>query len=93
MDADIIAPDGTLLEVIVKRVGRLMSGGSITLSISNSEECFLETDSEVVNYSEGMRGPNIMYVDRIENALKHAMKTKNYYFYIQLSGQGNRISL
>ena len=92
MDADIVALDGSLPDVSVKRVGRLMSGGRIDLSVPDSEKCFLETDSEDVFYfpNDHFYGPCIMYREEMKNPRKQAMKEKSYYFLVKLEGQRSR---
>lgn len=93
MEADIVALDGSLPVISIEGVGRLMSGGSIFLSVPNSEQCWLETDSNNVRYdpseSFGNRS-NIMYSEKINGVRKHAMKEKSYRFIIKLAGQRPR---
>ena len=91
MDADIVALDGSLPDINVINVGRLMVGGSIHISVPNSEQCWLESDKNDVNYNSSEC--RIVYWDRIENASKHAMKSKNYYFHIKLAGERRRMEV
>ncbi len=94
MDADIVAPDGSLPDVGVEGVGRLMPGGYVILNVENSQNCYLETDSPLVRYVEGTSNlglaSNIHFFDVVENSSKHEMKTKNYHFHIKLAGQRSR---
>ncbi len=94
MDADIVAPDGSLPDVSVEGIGRLIPGGYIILNVENSENCYLETDSDLVKYVNGTThlglGANIHFFDVVDNPSKHEMKTKNYHFHIKLAGQRSR---
>jgi hypothetical protein len=94
MDADIVAPDGSLPDINVERVGRLMPGGYVVLYTENHENCYLETNYELVRYEEGNPRldlqANIHFFDLVENPSKHEMKSKNYHFRIKLAGQRRR---
>jgi len=92
MDGDIVAPDGTLPDVTVDKVGKLHAGAGIHISVPNSEQCFLETDNPDVQYQSNLSliGPNIHYWEKVENPVKHSMKEKNYHFHIRLAGQRSR---
>lgn len=95
MDADIVALNGSLPDVSVEKVGRLINGGDVYLSVLDSEHCFLETDSSLVQYIQesACSKSNIHFNDIIENPSKYEMKTKNYHLYIKLAGQRGRLRI
>jgi len=93
MDVDIVAPDGSLPVVSVGRVGRLVSGAKIEISVPDSENCWLETegDSRNVRYRTadeyGISPAEIVYVEKARNPTKHSMTERFYNFVIKLAGQ------
>lgn len=91
MDADIVAPDGSLPTVNVEMIGGLRPGGSILLSVPDSRHCYLETNDPNVEYHSGVYTIScIVYTEKIKNPVKYQRKSKNYFFNIELTGQRNR---
>jgi len=88
MDADIVDLNGGLPVVSIDRVDRLTSGGSIYLSVQNSQSCWLESDCEKVSYHpKDQIGPaHVMGYYETGHTKKHSTKIKNYRFPILLAG-------
>jgi hypothetical protein len=88
MDADIVDLSGGLPVVSVELVDRLTSGGSIYISVPNSQSCWLESNCEKVSYhpKDQIGSAHIMCYYETGHTKKHSTKIKNYRFHILLAG-------
>lgn len=92
MDADIVDSSGNFPNISIDRIVSLRAGGSVYISVLDSKNCWLVTDSNDITYEpKGIYGsPFIRYVRPFENSGKYTRKEISHCFHINLAGQRGR---